>query len=99
VIPLLQKKLGLDDEKTSLLRFYQAHNGKVYKELTNTYTVASVNEFVQLYAESTPEDEAQMAEEDVPIFAFHFNKEPNKIHGVPFKFILRPVSLEKSSRS
>lgn len=87
----LQKKAVLSDEISRTIRIYEAHNNKVYKELGHEYNVASITDFVTLYAESIPEDERNAAEEDRLIYAFHFDKEPNKPHGVPFKFVIKPV--------
>ena len=87
----LQKKAALSDEIIKTIRIYEAHNNKVYKELTHDYNVASITDFVILYAESIPEDEQTATQEDRLISAFHFDKEPNKPHGVPFKFVIKPV--------
>ena len=87
----LQKKANIDDEEMQNIRLYEAHGGKVYKELDNDFSVTSVNEFVILYAERIPDDERNACKDDRSIYAFHFDKEPNKTHGVPFKFIVKPV--------
>ncbi len=92
LLPSLQKKANLDDETIQNIRIYEAHGGKIYKELSEDYSVASVNEFVTLYAERIPEEELKAEDGDGAIFTFHFDKEPNKPHGVPFKFLVKPVS-------
>ena len=92
LIPLLQKKASLTDEVVRTIRLYEAHNSKVYKELVEDFPVASITDFVTLFAESIPEEERAASEVDRPIYAFHFDKEPNKPHGVPFKFLVKPVS-------
>jgi ubiquitin carboxyl-terminal hydrolase 7 len=63
--------------------------------LDDNFSVAGVNEFVVLYAEILPEEERNANEGDRSIYAFHFDKEPNKTHGVPFKFVVKPVRIEK----
>jgi ubiquitin carboxyl-terminal hydrolase 7 len=93
VLKVLQKKVKLDDATIDKVRLYETHSGKVYKELTLDYAVAGINDFVTLYAEKTPDDELNPGEDDRPIYAFHFQKEPNKPHGVPFKFVIKPVSV------
>lgn len=93
VLPLLQKKANLDEETIRNTRIYEAHGGKIYKELSEEYSVASVNEFVTLYAERIPEEEQTAEEGDRSLSAFHFDKEPNKPHGVPFRFLVKPVRL------
>ncbi|KAI9828435.1 MAG: hypothetical protein M1832_002863 [Thelocarpon impressellum] len=91
VLPMLKRKAGLDDGTAPHIRVYEVHTAKVYKELGESYGVAGINEFVSLYAERVPEEEEDAAEDDRAIFAFHFNKEPSKAHGVPFKFLVKPV--------
>lgn len=87
----MQKKANLSDDIVRTIRFYEAHNNKIYKELGDDYSVASITEFVTLFAESIPEEERTADEADKAIYAFHFDKEPNKPHGIPFKFIIKPV--------
>ena len=64
----------------------------MYKELHADYQVTTLSEFTTLYAEVIPEEERDAEEGDTAIFCFHFDKEPNKPHGVPFKFVMRPVN-------
>lgn len=91
LLPGLQKKAGLDDETIQNIRVYEAHAGKFYKQLSGEYSVASITEFVVLYAERIPEEEQSAVEGDKLISVFHFDKETNKPHGVPFKFLVKPV--------
>jgi ubiquitin carboxyl-terminal hydrolase 7 len=93
VLAGLQKKVNLDDDTIRDVRVYEAHTGKIYKELNESFNIAGVNEFVSLYAEKIPGDELKMAEGERTISAFNFDREPNKPHGVPFKFVVKPVSL------
>ena len=88
----MQKKAGLDDETIQNARIYEAHGSKIYKELHEDYSVASITEYVTLYAEMIPDEEQSAEEGDRAIYAFHYDKESNKPHGVPFKFLVRPVS-------
>lgn len=88
----LQKKANLDDDTIQDVRIYEAHSGKIYKELSSNFNIAGVNEFVTLYAEKIPEEELNMQEGDRVINAFSFDREPNKPHGIPFKFVVKPVS-------
>lgn len=98
MISALSKKLSLDPAITPLLRIYEAHAGKVYKELPDDLVIMGINEYVTLYAEKVPEDELNASEDDRAIFCFHFDKEPTKPHGVPFKFVLKPGEVFKDTR-
>lgn len=91
LLPGLQKKAGLDDETIQNIRIFEAHAGKFYKQLGGEYSVASITEFVVLYAERIPEEEQSADESDKIISIFHFDKETNKTHGIPFRFLVKPV--------
>lgn len=95
IIPLLQKKLDLTEEQIQGIRFYESHVGKFQKELEFSFNVAGIQEYLSLFAERTPEEELDMAEDDRFIYAFHFQKEPSKAHsqGIPFKFVVKPVCI------
>ncbi|KFY35435.1 hypothetical protein V494_05891 [Pseudogymnoascus sp. VKM F-4513 (FW-928)] len=85
----LIKKAKLDDEETAgPIRVYGIHNNKVYKEMNSEYTVASISEYITLVAERIPEEDVDVDPRNF-IQAFHFQGEPNKPHGIPFKFSIR----------
>jgi ubiquitin carboxyl-terminal hydrolase 7 len=88
----LQKKANIDDEIMQNVRIYEAHGGKVYKELLEDYPVTNMNDFITLYAEMIPEEEQNAEEGDAAMYCFHFDKETSKSHGVPFKFLIKRVS-------
>lgn len=73
------------------VRVFEAHYSKMQKELTDKFAVAGIMDTISLYAEPIPEDERNMKECDFRINAFNFDKEPNKEHGIPFKFVVKPV--------
>lgn len=89
----LQKKAKISDEVAQNLRFYEAHSCRVYKELSRDNPVSAFSEFVTIYAEQIPQDELEADENtDKAVYAFHFDKDASKAHGVPFKFVVKPVS-------
>lgn len=92
----LQKKAGFDDETIRDARVYETHGGKIYREFQSDSKIAGLNEYVVLYAERTPEDELNMEEGERTINAFNFDREPSRPHGVPFKFVIKPVSATLS---
>lgn len=75
------------------LRIYEAHGGKFYKELPPTFGVVSINEFVTIYVEKIPDEEASRDEEtEKLVSAYHFDRESNKPHNIPFLFLVKQVS-------
>lgn len=93
----LQKKANIDDETIRNVRIYETHGGKVHRIYHPDSLISAVSEFVALYAEVIPEEERNLTEGEVTISCYHFDKDPNKPHGVPFRFVVKPVSLSLSN--
>jgi ubiquitin carboxyl-terminal hydrolase 7 len=86
------KKGRLEDEATAgPIRVYEAHSNKIHKELVRDHPVLSITEFIQLIAERIPEEDLDASPTEW-IYAFHFQNEPTKAHGIPFKFHIKEVS-------
>ena len=79
----------MDEAASRLIRVFEVHSAKLHKELSEDLSVVGVNEFTTIYAEKIPEEELQASENDKPIYCYHFDKEPGKPHGIPFKFVLK----------
>ncbi|KAL9592959.1 MAG: hypothetical protein Q9179_006218 [Wetmoreana sp. 5 TL-2023] len=94
----IQKRLNLSDEATSALRIYESHGCKVIKEFSANSVLVSIPDYATLYAEIIPEEEREAGDQDRAIYAFHFDKEPSKPHGVPFKFVVKPGELFKDTK-
>ena len=86
----LQKKANLPDDLIGRMRILEVSQSKIHKELSGEASVVPIQEFATLYAEVIPDDEDNAEEGDRAIYCFHYDKEPNKPHGVPFKFVLKP---------
>jgi ubiquitin carboxyl-terminal hydrolase 7 len=87
----LVKKAQFEDESIKgPIRVYETHNNKVYKILPREHSVVSITDYVNLIAERIPDDEIDSDPEHV-ISAFHFQGEPNKPHGIPFRFHIKAV--------
>lgn len=90
IIDALIKKAQLDDEtKGGPIRLYECYNCRIVKEPLRESTILSLTDSTLLVLERVPEDEI-----DPPtgsfIPSFHFQSEPNKPHGIPFKFLVIP---------
>jgi len=88
LLEMLQKKANISDEVMNKVRLYEAHGSKFFKYLAHDYQIMSINEFFVLYAAAFPDEEASTKK----VSAFHFDKEPSKVHGVPFQFPLKEVN-------
>ncbi|KAF4635550.1 hypothetical protein G7Y89_g2550 [Cudoniella acicularis] len=89
LVSALVKKAQLEDEaKAGLIRVYEIHSNKIHKELPRLHTVVSITDYVQLVAERVPEEDIEATGTDF-MQAFHFQNEPSKSHGIPFKFRIK----------
>lgn len=89
---VLKNKINLQDCPAEHIRLYEVHASKIYKMLHSNVGVTSINDYVTLYAERIPDEELQAGERTRLINAFHFNKEPSRAHGIPFRFLIKQVS-------
>ncbi|CAG8316997.1 unnamed protein product [Penicillium salamii] len=90
LLSALRQKLDLGEEP---IRVAETHSGKVYKELREDQNVLAINEYATLYAEKIPAEELNLEAEDRVISTFSFDREPNRTHGIPFKFVVKAGEL------
>ena len=75
------------------IRIFEVHvSGKSQKEFTGGEMIGNIPDPVELFAEEIPREEAEAGEADKVINVFHFSKEVTRTHGVPFRFVVKPVS-------
>jgi ubiquitin carboxyl-terminal hydrolase 7 len=88
LIQALVKKAQIpDEEEGGRIRVYEVNSNKFYREPSREHLVSNLNEYTQIFAERVPEEE-QNADDNNFIPVFHFQNETNRVHGVPFKFLL-----------
>ena len=89
----LAKKVTLTPGGTGKIRIFEVHpNGKSQKEFTGGEMIGNIPDPVELFAEEIPREEVEAGETDKIINVFHFSKEVTRTHGVPFRFVVKPVS-------
>ncbi|KAI0908993.1 cysteine proteinase [Ustulina deusta] len=89
LIQALIKKAQIKDEnEDGRIRVYEIHNHKFFRELVPNYPVLSINDYVEVIAERVPEEEIDAPELDF-IKVIHFQNDPSRVHGYPFKFLLK----------
>ncbi|KAJ6022176.1 ubiquitin C-terminal hydrolase, partial [Penicillium herquei] len=98
LLSALQQKAKLDDEAFRNIRLFEAHNGKFSKEIREDFNVSTINEYSTLYAERIPAEELNMDSDDRLISAYNFDREANRPHGVPFKFVVKPGEIFKETK-
>jgi ubiquitin carboxyl-terminal hydrolase 7 len=96
LVQALIKKAGLDDEATAgPIRILEVHSSKIHRESPRDQQVSQLNDYVTVYAERIPEEDLGPDVDAANDFvqAFHFQGEPSKSHGVPFKFRMIPNEI------
>ncbi|PHH78995.1 hypothetical protein CDD80_5848 [Ophiocordyceps camponoti-rufipedis] len=85
---LIKKAKLLDEAEGGPIRVYESSSNKFYREPLREHPVLNLNEYTQIFAERVPEDEIK-ADDKYFIHVFHFQNEVTRVHGVPFKFLLK----------
>jgi ubiquitin carboxyl-terminal hydrolase 7 len=70
-------------------------NGKQQKLLSGNELIKDITALEDLYAEEIPTEEAEVREDEKVITCYHFLKDPARPHGVPFRFVIKPVSIPR----
>lgn len=94
---LIKKAKMADEQEGGKIRVYETSSFKFFRELPREYPVISINDYTNVVAERVPEEDLG-AEQSSFINVFHFQGEPSRAHGVPFKFVMKQVGL-KSAQS
>lgn len=90
----LAKQVKLAPGGTGKIRVFEvSKDGKTQKEFTGSEMIGNIPDPVELYAEEIPKEELEADDADKVISVFHFSKEVSRTHGVPFRFVIKPVSV------
>ncbi|KAK4185020.1 putative ubiquitin carboxyl-terminal hydrolase [Podospora australis] len=92
LIESLVRKLKIpSEEEAGRIRVYETSNHKFYRELERSYPVISINDYTTVIAERVPAEDADVTrdEQNQYISCFHFQNEPSRGHGIPFKFLVK----------
>ncbi|ORX43087.1 cysteine proteinase [Hesseltinella vesiculosa] len=93
LVPALvqSKKCKIDVSAPERLRFFESVGGRITKEFSLDQPIDNVSENVPiLYIERIPDEEHTMdLDEDRLIQVVHYNKDPTRLHSVPFRFTVK----------
>lgn len=89
----LRKEVKLQPAGSGQIRIFEIGNGTAQRIFNGTEPVRDVSDSIELFAEEVPLDELESEESKRIVPVFHYNKEPNRTHGIPFRFVLLPVSI------
>lgn len=79
----------------SRIRLFDVRNHREYREFqpTQALSTASLDTSygTNFYAEAIPQEEDEVGEHDRFVIVVHYSKEITRLHGVPIKFVVKPV--------
>ncbi|GAA5992402.1 hypothetical protein JCM11641_002734 [Rhodosporidiobolus odoratus] len=86
----LRKQVKLQPEGSGTIRIFEIINGRTQKVFNGSEVVRDVPEATELYAEEISSEEANVEDDERIVQVYHFNKDPSRAHGIPFRFVLKP---------
>lgn len=93
VTDLLAQNVKLTKEGSRKIRLLEVRDaGKTCRIFSGTELIKDIHATIldDLYAEEVPKEELALQEDEKVVTCYHFNKDPQRPHGVPFRFVLRP---------
>ena len=97
IITGLTAKLKLDNETSQDVRILEVQNCKILREPRMDLPLTHMMDHSIVLAEVVPLEERDADSDTRCISIMHFDKEPNMSHGIPFKFVIKPVSIPRTS--
>jgi Ubiquitin-specific protease C-terminal len=92
---LIKKHGNIPPELHDRIRLFDVRGHKDYKEFQPLQTISTAtidtSYGVSLFAEPIPREEDEAGEQDKLIIVVHFSKDLTRLHGIPIKFVVKPV--------
>ena len=95
----LSERVQLTTMGTGRIRVFEvAGDGRTQQEFVGSEMIGDIAgpDPVKLFAEEIPREELEFGAHDKIVNVFHFAVYVSRTHGVPFKFVVKPVSLKAS---
>lgn len=90
IVEQLSKNVQLSPEGSQRIKIFEIWNGRQQKEYTGVELIGNLADNAELFAEEVPKEEVDASETDKIINVFHYSREPQRWHGIPFKFVTKP---------
>lgn len=96
----LMKQVTLSPGGSGRIRFFEFTNigRRKPNDFSGSEMIGNINDGNEIYAEEVPLDEVNLQEDETLISVFHFFKEPARWHGIPFRFVVKPVRPASPSK-
>lgn len=89
VLKELGPKITLAAGGSGQLQLFEVSNFRLHRVFAPDDFISTIQDSSTVYAEEVPLEEKTTSESDFFINVFHFNKDPVRSHGIPFRFIVR----------
>ena len=93
---LVKKQSNIPPEIQERIRIFDVRGNKEYREFQPSQAISTANldtsYGTNFFAEVIPKEEEEMTDQDKFIIVVHYAKELIRLHGVPVKFVVRPVN-------
>ncbi|SCV67019.1 BQ2448_5665 [Microbotryum intermedium] len=86
----LRKDVRMQNGGSGEIRIFDIVKGTIQRIYTGSELVRDVSDQTELFAEEVPLEESRAADGSRVVPCFHYNKEPSRTHGIPFRFVLKP---------
>ena len=92
---LVAKHASIPPELHDRIRLFDARQHRDYREFQPSQALSTAgletSYSTQFYAEPVPLEEEEAGDLDRAILVLHFQKDFGRLHGVPVKFVVKPV--------
>lgn len=86
----LAKNVTLSPSGSKKIRIFEVvSNGRQQREFHGAEMIGNINELTDLFGEEISMEEINAKEDDKVIHVYHFSKDANRTHGVPFRFVIK----------
>ena len=93
----MNKHTSIPAELYDRIRLFDVRWHKEYREFQNTQAISTtsfdISYGTSIFAEPVPVEEGDAGELDRFIIIVHFSKDLTRLHGIPLKFVVKPVCL------
>lgn len=87
----LSKVVTLSEDGSRKIRIFEVTpSNKQQREIGAMEMIGNIADSTELFAEEVPLEELNATEEDKIINVFHFSKDVQRTHGVPFRLVVKP---------
>jgi len=95
---LVKKHTSIPTDVYDRIRLFDVRGHRDYREFSSLQAISMAWDAYgsNIFAEPIPMEEEEAGEHDRFIIVVHFSKEITRLHGIPIKFVVKPVFPHQS---